>query len=464
MLGQRPPRRPRAPRRSARRARPVRGRARRAAAARPLASRSSSASAVRRSGAPPSRARPLATRSRTGADGSAGAGCQLLRPRPRHGDDEVEAVEERTRELVAERRQPLRRARALGGGIAAPAQGQRFIVATSWKRAGKSACPCDAGDRDDAVLERLAQRLERRPLELRQLVEEQDAAMREARLTRPRAGAAADDRRRRRAVVRSAERPPGDQRPLGREQPGDGVDPHHLERLARLERRQDRRQPARRASSCPSGRAREQKVVTAGGRELERAPGALLAADVGQVGRVGLGPPSGGSAGGGRSSPRRYATASARCRTGTASTPASAASRRRLGRAEEPLEPGSPRALGDRERAAHRPHPSVERELADRGVLSEPLGRNLPRRRQHRERDREVEARAFLAQARRREVDGDPLQRPLELRRADPAADAMLRLLRTRGRRARRSRSRGCRRRCAPRPRRGAARGRRARG
>ena len=52
-----------------------------------------------------------------------------------------------------------------------------------------------ARDRDDAVLERLPQRLERRPLELRQLVEQQDAVVREARLARPRAGAAADDRR-----------------------------------------------------------------------------------------------------------------------------------------------------------------------------------------------------------------------------------------------------------------------------
>jgi hypothetical protein len=37
-------------------------------------------------------------------------------------------------------------------------------------------------DRDDAVLQRLAQRLERRATELRQLVEEQHAVMGEARL------------------------------------------------------------------------------------------------------------------------------------------------------------------------------------------------------------------------------------------------------------------------------------------
>ena len=98
----------------------------------------------------------------------------------------------------------------------------------------------------------------------------------------------------------------------------------------------------------------------------------------------------------------------------------------RLGRAQDPLEPGTPRALGDGERAAHRPDPAVERQLADGRVLREPLDRKLPRRRQHRQRDREVEARSLLPQAGGSEVDGDPLQRPLELRRADPAADAVL--------------------------------------
>ena len=100
----------------------------------------------------------------------------------------------------------------------------------------------------------------------------------------------------------------------------------------------------------------------------------------------------------------------------------------RLGRAEDPLEAGAARALGDGERAAHRPDAPVEGELADGRMLGEPLGRNLPRRRQHRQRDREVEAGAFLAQPGRRKVDRDPLQRPLELRGADAAANAVLRL------------------------------------
>ena len=73
-------------------------------------------------------------------------------------------------------------------GSPRPAHGQRFIVATSWNRAGKSAWPCTPCDRDDAVLERLPKRLERGPLELGQLVEKQDAVMGEARLARTRPG------------------------------------------------------------------------------------------------------------------------------------------------------------------------------------------------------------------------------------------------------------------------------------
>ena len=59
-------------------------------------------------------------------------------------------------------------------------------------------------------------------------------------------------------------------------------------------------------------------------------------------------------------------------------------------------------------------------------MLREPLDRKLPGRRQHRQRDREVEAGSFFPQTRGSEVDGDPFQRPLELRGADAAADAVL--------------------------------------
>jgi hypothetical protein len=55
--------------------------------------------------------------------------------------------------------------------------------------------------------------------------------------------------------------------------------------------------------------------------------------------------------------------------------------------------------------------------------------RDLAGRGEHRERDREVEARTLLAQCGWREVDGDPAFRPLALGRAHTAADAFLRFL-----------------------------------
>ena len=102
---------------------------------------------------------------------------------------------------------------------------------------------------------------------------------------------------------------------------------------------------------------------------------------------------------------------------------------RRLGRAEQPLEPDPPRALRDGEHAADAAQPPVERELPDRRVPLELLARHLLRRGEHGERDRQVEAGALLAQAGRREVDGDAAARPLQLGGGDAAAHALARLL-----------------------------------
>ena len=228
--------------------------------------------------------------------------------------------------------------------------------------------------------------------------------------------------------MRRAERPPRDQRPLGRQHARDGVDPHHLERLARLERRQDPRQPPAEHRLARTRRAGEQQVVSSGSRELERPARPLLAADVREVRRLRLGDLVGRLCRRRLSSPRRYATASRRCRTGIASTPPSSASQADSGaqRIRSSPERRAPSATANAPRDG--PHTPVERELADSRMLGQARGGHLQRGRQHREGDREVEPGAFLAQAGGREVDRDPLQRPLELRGADPAANAVLRL------------------------------------
>ena len=184
--------------------------------------------------------------------------------------------------------------------------------------------------------------------------------MREARLPRARAGPAADDRRRRCAVVRRAEGRERDQRPARLERPRDRVDARHLQRLFVRERRQDPRQPPREHRLARAGRSREQEVVTTRGGELERAPGALLAADVGEVG------------------PGRYARDSVPAHVwlelelaaqvcgrlgevghGNRLDIRERGLRGRLGRAEDARDALATRALGDGERAGNRPDPPV---------------------------------------------------------------------------------------------------------
>ena len=77
------------------------------------------------------------TRERTTAELSP-TPVPLPRARARHLHDEVDAVEERARELLAVRGQALRRARALAAGSPRAPQGQRFMVATRRNRAGKT--------------------------------------------------------------------------------------------------------------------------------------------------------------------------------------------------------------------------------------------------------------------------------------------------------------------------------------
>ena len=103
---------------------------------------------------------------------------------------------------------------------------------------------------------------------------------------------------------------------------------------------------------------------------------------------------------------------------------------RRLRRTDETRQPCTERTFGDGERAGNRADAPVQGELADGGVLGQALGRDLPRRPEHGERDRQVEPRPLLAQRGRREVDGDaPVDRPLEGGGDDATADAVLRLL-----------------------------------
>ena len=141
-----------------------------------------------------------------------------------------------------------------------------------------------AHDRHLAGLERLAQRVERLRLEFRQLVEEQHAVVRERNFARPRMQAAADQRRHAGGVMRRAERPAVGER-AAFDLAGDRGDHRDFEQFGRRERRQDGRKPRRQHRLAGAGRPDHEQIVAAGGRDFERALGALLALDVGEVER-----------------------------------------------------------------------------------------------------------------------------------------------------------------------------------
>ena len=83
----------------------------------------------------------------------------------------------RARQLLPVRGKPLRRARALDGRDRRAAARAHVHRADELETGRKDRVTADTRDRDDAVLERLAQRLEDGARELGKLVQEEDAAM-----------------------------------------------------------------------------------------------------------------------------------------------------------------------------------------------------------------------------------------------------------------------------------------------
>ena len=292
--------------------------------------------------------------------------------------------------------------------------------------------------------------------------------MREARLAR----AAAPRRRRRSRPSRRCGAARGtaarDQRPLRREQARDRVDARHLERLVGVERRQDARQPAGEHRLAGARRPGEQQVVAAGGRDLERAPRPLLPAHVAR----GRARPARRVAvrraryGGGSRSPRRYATASARCRdrhgldAGERGLGAPTRRRRRGARARPAARPPPRRARrgpgggGRRARArrSRRGRASASGgSWRDAARIASAIGRSKPE--------------PSLRSVGRREVDGDPAAAATRARRsAMPLRTRSFASWQARSARPTIVNAGHAALRGAPRPRPGADRGRRARG
>ena len=193
-------------------------------------------------------------------------------------------------------------------------------------------------------------------------------------------------------------------------------DPQHLHRLGAAERGHDRRQAARGERLAGAGRTNDQQAVTSGGRHLERVQKDGCPRRSARSGGSGPEPfalqAGGEGVGGSPSVPRRPAA-----RLGQGNDPRRAG-KGRLGRvrAGTAIAPAQrPCRLRHRQHSRHGADRAVERELArEREPAS--LSAQSCRRRQNRGRDRQVEARAGLAQIRGRKVGGDPLLRELEAR------------------------------------------------
>ena len=125
--------------------------------------------------------------------------------------------------------------------------------------------------------------------EFQHLVEKEHAVVREAHFAGPRIRSPADERRVGDRVMRRAKRTVPQQAGAGAEQSGDRVDRRRFESLRERQWRQNPGNPSCHHRLAGAGRTDEQQVVAAGGGHLERAPREQLAADVGEIERVGSG-------------------------------------------------------------------------------------------------------------------------------------------------------------------------------
>ena len=262
---------------------------------------------------------------------------------------------------------------------------------------------------DGAGLDRLAQRLQRPAVELRQLVEEQHAEVGEGDLTGLGLGPAADQRGQARRVVRVAVGTAGDQ-PVFGEGPGQRMHHGHRQRFFGGHRRQQPGQSGRQHGLPGPRRADQQQVVAPRSGDLQRPLGGLLPLDVAQVqrrlllGRVGaadlgardLLPPH-----------EMVHQRQQRLRRDDVQPGTGPGGFLSLCMGADQAQPEPVGVDGSRQGADDRADRSVQTQLPHRQQAIEAVRRQHLHFDQQPEHDRQVEVRAFLGQIRRGEVDAD---------------------------------------------------------
>ena len=179
------------------------------------------------------------------------------------------------------------RGRADAGAKRRAAATARIRGADELEARGERRAARGAGDDDLPLFERLAQGLENALGEFGQLVHEEHAVMGEADLAGMGNAAAADQARIGGGVMGRAERPLGDEPPLGGQEPPHAPHHGHLDRLVQREWRQDAREATGEHRFPRARRPQHDHVVRPRGGDLERALGVGVTPDVGEVDGVG---------------------------------------------------------------------------------------------------------------------------------------------------------------------------------
>jgi hypothetical protein len=220
------------------------------------------------------------------------------------------------------------------------------------------------------------------------------------------------------------------------EESGHGVELGHLERLVARHRRQDRRKPPGEHRLARTGWSDHEDVVSSGGRHLECPAGLPLTPDLGEIDRMPRVDAPGRRLRHGR--PPRPSQEPDHLPERPRADDLEIVHQRRLGRVRRRHHHASQsrarRSDRYRQHAWGRDQAAPERELARERPPWEPRGRYLRGGREHPQRDRQVEARAFLAERSRRQVHDDATQRPLQARALDRRPDPIARVLHARPR------------------------------
>ena len=355
---------------------------------------------------PPPTTPPVGSASSSSA---ARSGCQR--------DLQVDPVEQRTGE-PAQVAAPGQR-RALARGVAGRLRARARVGGEHQLHPGRvvGAAP-GPGQADPAVLQRLAQRVQRAGAELGRLVEEQHAAMGQRERARPgQPGAAADQRRHGRGVVWRLERRPAEQPAVRRQQPRRSSAPRSPP--ARRRRPARGRIEGRRWASmvlpAPGGPNRARWCPPAAATSRARRPRSWPD-HVGQVGPGagrGAGDWPAGPSSGVAVADERDEPAAARRPPGPVTPGTRPASAALAAGTTTRRSPARAAASDHRQHAPDRPDRAVEAQLADeRDPVQRPRAAARRRRRAAPAAMARSKAGAVFRQRRREQVDGDPAVGP----------------------------------------------------